>query len=597
MRHLFAFFSFCFCQASTFTAVAQTPSPTSRPTKKNQLPEKVEGYQRNTIEGFTLLLSKDVVKADTKAFEVKPLAVLEHELKIVAKILTAKQLETLRKLIIWVEWDEQHELTNGRNGSAIAVYYGGHQASLLEQGKHPLKAKTITILSMKALTDEHQPNRDSGRCVLLHELVHAVHDQLLGRDHAGIRAAYTQAMERKLYDKTQYVSTNEAEFFAETTAAYFDQLHHYPQTREDLKKHDPATHTLLESIWGTTKKPEPASTKPKGLLTSNGIGQFDMTVKLDNLLFESQIHGPAFKPEQLQKRVAIVGFIGMADLPVLGKLKQIHNELAAYGATIVVGPGQMSEANEWQKLLSAREVPFSAVSALMLRDNASPKQFVGQKPSHTLVFDANGNCVFRGSGHDALAHARAAVGNIYAAQLGAGILDKPMKPLTDILVSGQPLSDVIPKLTAVSRSSDEAASKRANELLNQLTAPGKAVLEEAKILAKTDQLGAFLLLESEPQRYQGSPLAEKLTAALDGLKETPVVVAELKARSLFEPIRKLEGSLQALPGGFNPAETSFRQRHAATIGQLNIAVEELKKKYPKAKVTAQAIKLVQAYTH
>ena len=71
----------------------------------------------------------------------------------------------------------------------MAVYYGGHQASLLAQGKHPLKAKTITVLSTKGLTEEHQPKRDSGRCVLLHEMVTGKR-LFAGSDDDGARQVY-----------------------------------------------------------------------------------------------------------------------------------------------------------------------------------------------------------------------------------------------------------------------------------------------------------------------------------------------------------------------------------------------------------------------
>lgn len=61
---------------------------------------------------------------------------------------------------------------------------------LLQEDRHPLKAKNVTILTMKSLTEEHQPKRQSGRCVIRHEIAHAVHDQLIGFNNADIKAAY-----------------------------------------------------------------------------------------------------------------------------------------------------------------------------------------------------------------------------------------------------------------------------------------------------------------------------------------------------------------------------------------------------------------------
>ena len=122
-------------------------------------------------------------------------------------------------MLIWVEWDERQALPNGRQGDAAAMYYGGHQSQMLSKGLHPLKSKNITILHMKSLTREHQPKNDSGRCLILHEMKHAVHDQFLGNDNPLVNAAYKQAMERKLFDPSMYASTNEHEFFAEMTCA------------------------------------------------------------------------------------------------------------------------------------------------------------------------------------------------------------------------------------------------------------------------------------------------------------------------------------------------------------------------------------------
>ncbi|MCU0704781.1 MAG: hypothetical protein MUF18_12455 [Fimbriiglobus sp.] len=257
----------------------------AQPKEKPNLLDKIEGYKRHTVEGFTLLVSDDVAQADVSRFERKPMEVLELELKLIAKIMTAKQADALRKLPVWVEWDEKTEMSNGRGGNALAVYYGGHQANMLQKGMHPLKAKTVTVLSMRSLTAEHQPKTDSGRCVLLHEFAHAVHDQLLGFDNPDVKAAFAQAMQRKLYDKGQYISTNEAEFFAESTCAFFDQLHHFPKTRDDLKKHDPATFKLMEAVWGKEKKNDPIATAKGGSLGDTGAGKFDLTVKLADLRF------------------------------------------------------------------------------------------------------------------------------------------------------------------------------------------------------------------------------------------------------------------------------------------------------------------------
>lgn len=558
--------------------------------------DKIAGYKRHTVEGFTLMVSDDVAKADVSRFDRKPMEVLELELKMIVKIMTTKQVDTLRKLPVWVEWDDQEKMSNGRDGNALAVYYGGHQLNLLQEGKQPLKAKTVTVLRMKSLTAEHQPKTDSGRCVLLHEFAHAVHDQVLGNDNVGVKSAYAQAMERKLYDKAQYVSTNEAEFFAELTCAYFDQLHHYPKTRDDLKKHDSVTFKLMEAVWGKERKGEPvAEAKGRGLLANTGTDQFDLSVKHADLRFGDPLLGGGVKVEDLKGKVSVVGFFSPQDYPVLNKLADLHRELSPYGLVVIGGTGQVIPAETLKKDLADRDLPFPTVTSLMLRDKEDRDRFTGRKPSHTLVFDADGTCVFRGSGHDAAPHVRAAVGRQMVAKAVSDDTPKSLKPIADVLASGQPLLDAVPKLYQLALSSDKEVATPAKELLGVLTAPGQKALDEARKITKTDPVGAFVLLEGHAGKYKGSAVGDKITASLDSLKlETPVA-AELKARAALEPIKKLDTSLSAQSGAFDPTDVRFQQKNAVAIAELKAAVEQMKKKHPKAKATEQAEAIAKKY--
>jgi hypothetical protein len=124
-------------------------------------------------------------------------------------MLSPKAVEVLRRLVVFVDWDDRPVLSNGRAGTSLASYYSQSAQQITTEGKHPLQSKGVTIHSLKALTDQRQPKNDSRvPCLLLHEFAHAVHDQLVGYDHAGIKGAYEQAMERKLYEKDFYAATN-----------------------------------------------------------------------------------------------------------------------------------------------------------------------------------------------------------------------------------------------------------------------------------------------------------------------------------------------------------------------------------------------------
>ena len=264
MRRLFMALVTCFIFPSSDFA-AQTKTDSSRqPDKTKLLAGPVPGYKHQKIEGFDVLLNSKVLEhANDPAFKRKPLDVLELELNTIARSLTPRELKALRGVIIWVEWDEQDDPDYGR---AVAKYYGvwGNGALWsLKEGKHPGKANNIEIISLRALTREHQPSVKFERCVLLHEIAHAVHLQLFGPDNPTIKAAYRQAMERKLYDQAKdvygrkikpYASVNDKEYFAELSCAYLNKLHYFPFNREDLKKHDPTGYKMMEATWGTPKQ-------------------------------------------------------------------------------------------------------------------------------------------------------------------------------------------------------------------------------------------------------------------------------------------------------------------------------------------------------
>jgi TPR repeat protein len=226
----------------------------------------VPGYKREKIRGFTLMIHRDVHKNnDDSKWRRKPLDVIDLELATICRNLPDRAVKALQLILLWIEWEDTND--PDLKNKVVAKYYGvqGNLALWsLGKGKHPGKANNIEVINMKALTAEHQPGVKFHRCVLLHELAHAVHHQLFGSSNAQIKVAYQQAMARKLYAKTKdvygrthepaYAAKNEREYFAELSCAYLDRLHYHPSTPDDLKKHDPVGYKLMEGCWGTRKR-------------------------------------------------------------------------------------------------------------------------------------------------------------------------------------------------------------------------------------------------------------------------------------------------------------------------------------------------------
>jgi hypothetical protein len=95
--------------------------------------------------------------------------------------------------------------------------------------------------------------------VVLHELTHAYHNQVLGFDDPRIVAAYERFKQSGHGDSVllitgqhvrHYGLIDPKEFFAEMTEAYFGMNDFYPFNRAELMTAEPQIFELLKSIWG-----------------------------------------------------------------------------------------------------------------------------------------------------------------------------------------------------------------------------------------------------------------------------------------------------------------------------------------------------------
>ncbi|MCZ2343933.1 MAG: hypothetical protein LC104_19360 [Bacteroidales bacterium] len=570
-------------------AFAQSPKRGKGPIAPN-----VPGYKAHTIEGFTLLIHDDVLQADTAQFERKPLDVLELELKMITKLMNPKSVNILRRLLIWVKWKEEEDIASGRPGTPVAVYYGGHQLSMLRDGKHPLKGKTITILRMDLLTREHQPKTDAGRCVLLHEMAHAVHDQLLGRTNPIIVNTFRQAMERKLYDKSLYVSTNEAEFFAELTCAYFDQLHYFPRNRRELKEHDPQTFKLMESVWGRSAVTPSRTLDKTSRLANNGSDKYDLKIQRKDIRFGPVVQGVPLADVEKESPILVIASAGGRDSQVLEKLLDLDDELRSFGvySVIVANPGYGADLDKIRSRIGRQFTHIALVEELGVPQE---DRLIIPRPPDTIVFDEDGTCLFRGSGYDALPHVRAAVGRKLVAALGEEEPPQALRPALAALTSGELFLTAIPKLAGPATSSDTAAATAAKKLYTAILAPAEQRLTKIREMTKSDPLTAWIAAEALATDFKGTSVGTQAGRLAMGLRSNRDVQRELAARKMLEHVRKLDGILSTQRGGFDPTDSGFQTRNLPTLRQLGQLLAEMKKKYPTAPATQEAARIATEY--
>ncbi len=202
-------------------------------------------YVKQTIQGFTVLIHPEVLRHEQDAQQMR--LELESQLKTILQVVPARPMEQLKKVRFWVEWAKK---PNG--GAEFHVSRGWLSAN----GYNPEKAGDIELSHTRNFV---KWSRAEQPCMVLHELAHAYHHLVLGDKHEGIKSAFQQAVDRKLYESIAYVNggtrkayalTNAKEYYAELTEAYFGKNDFYPFNRNDLARHDPVGYRLIESTWG-----------------------------------------------------------------------------------------------------------------------------------------------------------------------------------------------------------------------------------------------------------------------------------------------------------------------------------------------------------
>ncbi|MBG85965.1 MAG: metallopeptidase [Verrucomicrobiales bacterium] len=204
------------------------------------------------IEGWTVHVDPALLKGEHAEEGGEALRMLADHLNRIAILVPEPQLTDLRKMEIWIE--RHHPLLG-------AMQYHPAVGWLRARGHDPRLAKMVHITRAAQLLEREQLLKHPA--VILHELAHAYHDQILGFKHPEIVDAYKSAKESGTYEKVllytgrqvrHYGMNNEKEYFAEGTEAWFYRNDFYPFVRAELKEHDPKFHSVLEKIWGAKER-------------------------------------------------------------------------------------------------------------------------------------------------------------------------------------------------------------------------------------------------------------------------------------------------------------------------------------------------------
>ena len=209
--------------------------------------------QAQEMEGWQVRVDERLLPGGEfdEAFGQRALSLLEANLVRIAALVPEPQLSDLRKVTIVL--DEHPKLK--------AAQYHPSEEWLKDNDYEVSLAKCVHISQASFFADPklifQQPS------VVLHELAHAYHDQVLTWDYPPIKEAYQAAVEEGQYEKVLHVSgrelrhyalTDHKEYFAEATEAWFGTNDFYPFVRPELERHDGQIYEVMGAIWGEKPK-------------------------------------------------------------------------------------------------------------------------------------------------------------------------------------------------------------------------------------------------------------------------------------------------------------------------------------------------------
>jgi hypothetical protein len=206
-----------------------------------------------SMRDWTLHLNDQLWKDDDsiKATHTM-LRLLSGQLQRVVSTVPVDAVAKLRKVPIWINPEYENERPR-------CEYHPG-AGWLSDNGRDPVMEKAVEISNVAIFEFENRRMP----YLMLHELSHAYHDQVLGFDEPRIIAAFELARDSGSYDSVKrftgkktvtdkaYALSNHKEYFSESTEAYFGKNDFYPFDRVELRKHDRQIHDLLEKLWGVS---------------------------------------------------------------------------------------------------------------------------------------------------------------------------------------------------------------------------------------------------------------------------------------------------------------------------------------------------------
>jgi dipeptidyl-peptidase-4 len=231
------------CLLAVVLAATQNILADDKPAKKPRFDPVVKN-----IEGWNVDVDPALLEGKHREEGTVALQMLANHLQRIKVLVPQPQLGKMQTVGIWIE--RAHPVLGNMQ------YHPGARW-LKDHGHDPRLVKKVHITHASALLSRQQMLKHPA--VILHELAHGYHDQILGFDDADVKKAYDRAMAAGKYQEVllytgrvvkHYGTTNHKEYFAEATEAYFYRNDFYPFVAAELKQYDPYCYDLFVKIWG-----------------------------------------------------------------------------------------------------------------------------------------------------------------------------------------------------------------------------------------------------------------------------------------------------------------------------------------------------------
>ena len=324
--------------------------------------------------------------------------------------------------------------------------------------------------------------------------------------------------------------------------------------------------------------------------------EYNMNLSPSGLTLGHYISGPKVETGKLASHVVVVEFWGHGCGPCLASIPHINalfNQFQEQGL-IIIGLQCWDGSDDLvRQVAKSNNIAYTVVNGGSL---TGADDITGVP--HAIVFNASGNCVYRGHpGNRSFEEAvKKAMTEAPPPVLAAKDFKK-LAGLVDSLRKGALPADVIKSAEKKTGDSDAQTAAEARTIVEKLTAWGKKRLEEAQALKTDKPYECWKALNALTVDFKDRDVGNEAGKVVADLKKDKAFMAEVKPGEMLDSIKQMTKSLKPVDSLNGPDWTSsaFQKQNMVVLQQMTTLALSMKKQYPKSPYTAEALAILEKY--